>query len=165
MISENLLNEINAAYAQLEARMLAVCGSLRNRNRMFEPECGWYNGHYSLGEGGWVRQAYPIPVVSVKGLCDIEISFSGMTLTTKLSRARALEYSFDKLADYDFEAYGVEDYLCTLRSAGESLEAFKRNLASTVEQEIFISFTIPDDMTGDEIYNFAKLLKCEGFYY
>ncbi len=164
MILENLLNEINSAYARLEAKMLAVCGALRRR--MFEPECGWYNGHYSQGEGGgWVRQAYPIPVVSVKGLCDIEISFSGMTLTTKLSRAQALEYSFDKLADYDFEAYGVEDYLGSLRSEGETLEEFKRNLASTMEREIFISFTIPDDMTGDGIYNFAKLLKREGFYY
>ncbi len=164
MISENLLNEINSAYAQLEAMMLAVYGALRHR--MFELECGWYNGHYSQGEGGgWVRQAYPIPVVSVKGLCDIEISFSGMTLTTKLSRARALEYSFDKLAGFDFEAYGVEDYLCTLRSEGESLEAFIRNLERTDEQEIFISFTIPKDMTGDGIYDFAKLLKREGFYY
>lgn len=164
MISENLLNEINSAYSQLETRMIAVYGSLYHR--MFELECGWYNGHYSLGEdGGWVRDSYPIPVVSVKGLCDVEISFTGITLTTKMRRTQAIEYSFAKLAKYDFEAYGVKDYLSSYRSKGESIQEFKKKLSNTKEREIFITFTIPEEMTGDEMYNFAKLLKREGFYY
>lgn len=164
MISENLLNEINAAYSQLETRMIAVYGSLYHR--MFELECGWYNGHYSLGEDGeWNRDSYPIPVVSVKGLCDVEVSFTGITLTTKMRRTQAIEYSFVKFANYDFEAYGVADYLNNYRSKGESIEEFKKNLKGTKEREIFITFTIPEDMIGDKLYNFAKLLKREGFYY
>lgn len=164
MISEKMLSEINAAYQQLESKMIAVCGSLSHR--MFEIECGWYNGHYSLSEGGsWVREAYPIPVVAVKGLCDIEISFSGVTLTTKLRRSQALEYSFDRLAGFDFEAYGVEDYLNSFYSKGNSIRELKENIANSGEQEIFFSFTIPDDISDEEIYNFAKLLKREGFYY
>lgn len=164
MISKKMLSEMNAAYQQLESRMIAVCGTLRNR--MFDPECGWYNGHYSLSEGGsWVRESYPIPVVAVKGLCDIEISFSGVTLTTKLKRSQALEYSFDKLAGFDFEAYGVEDYLNSFYSKGNSISELKENIANSGEQEIFFSFTIPDDISDEEIYNFAKLLKREGFYY
>ncbi len=164
MISENLLNEINTAYSQLETRMIAVYGSLYHR--MFELECGWYNGHYSLGEDGeWNRDSYPIPVVSVKGLCDVEVSFTGITLTTKMRRTQAIEYSFVKFANYDFEAYGVADYLNNYRSKGESIEEFKKNLKGTKEREIFITFTIPEDMIGDKLYNFAKLLKREGFYY
>lgn len=164
MISENLLNEINAAYSQIETRMIAVYGSLYHK--MFELECGWYNGHYSLGEDGeWNRDSYPIPVVSVKGLCDVEVSFTGITLTTKMSRMQAIEYSFVKFANYDFEAYGVADYLNNYRSKGESIEEFKKNLKATKEREIFITFTIPEEMIGDKLYNFAKLLKREGFYY
>ncbi len=164
MISEKMLSEMNSAYAQLEAKMIAVYGSLFHR--MFELECGWYNGHYSLSEdGSWVRDAYPIPVVSVKGLCDIEISFSGVTLTTKLRRSRALEYSFDRLAGFDFEAYGVEDYLNSFYSKGNSIWELKENIANSGEKEIFFSFTVPERMTGEEMYNFAKLLKREGFYY
>lgn len=164
MISADFLKEINDVYTKLEARMLAVYGSLYHR--MFELECGWYNGHYSQGDDGeWVRDAYPIPVVSVKGLCDLEISFDRITLTTKLGRMQAIEYSFAKFANYNFEAYGVNDYLNSYRSEGESIQEFKKNLLSTKEREIFISFTIPDDMTGDGLYSFAKLLKREGFYY
>lgn len=164
MISENLLEEINAAYSQLEARRMSVYFTLFRR--MFQLEYGWYNGHYSRGEDGeWVKDSYPIPVVSVKGLCDVEISFTGITLTTKMRRTQALEYSFEKFVNYDFEAYGVVDYLNDYRSKGESIEEFKKNLKGTKEREIFITFTIPEDMIDEKLYNFAKLLKREGFYY
>lgn len=164
MISPNMLNEINSAYNRLEIMMAAVYGSLCRR--MFELECGWYNGHYSRGDNGeWIRECYPIPVVSVKGLCDVEISFNGVTLTTKLKRAQALEYSFEKFADYDFEAYGVEDYLNDYRVKGDSLDEFRKKLADSEEREIFITFTVPEEMTGEKLYDFAKLIKREGFYY
>lgn len=60
-----------------------------------------------------------------------------MTLTTKLKRSQALEYSFDKLAGFDFEAYGVEDYLNSFYSKGNSISELKENIANSGEQEIF----------------------------
>lgn len=164
MVSKDMLSQINSAYSLLEARMAVVFSSLNRR--MFVLEWGWYNNHYSLGEDGrWIREAFPIPVISVKGLCDVEISFTGITLTTKLSRERALEYSFDKLADYDFEAYGVEDYLSNFYSKGNTIGELKQNIENSTEKEIFFGFTVPQDMNGDKMYNFAKLLKRDGFYY
>ena len=107
VISRDLLNE---AYSGLEAKHDEIIRALTNR--IFELGSGWYNGHYQKDpEGKWVRDAYPIPVITVKGLCDIEIQFDGISVSTKLKRETALEYPFDKFMDHGFEAYGVEDYL------------------------------------------------------
>lgn len=54
-------------------------------SRIFEAEYGWYNGHYSKNQSGqYVMDYFPIPVVSVKGFCDIEIGIGQITVSTKL---------------------------------------------------------------------------------
>ena len=50
---------------------------------------GWYSGHYHRTAEGWVRESYPIPVITIKGLCDIELSFREMTVTAKLPSPNA----------------------------------------------------------------------------
>ncbi len=96
MDMKDFLNEVNDAYYQLEMKQAQITHALLHR--IFEIESGWYNSHYHKGESGeWHRESYPIPVVTVKGLCDIEISFDEITVSTKLKRAKALEYSYDKV--------------------------------------------------------------------
>lgn len=93
MDTKDFLNKVNDAYYQLETKQAQITHALFNR--IFEIESGWYNGHYHKGENGdWCRESYPIPVVTVKGLCDIEVSFDKITVSTKLKRAKALEYSY-----------------------------------------------------------------------
>lgn len=70
-----------------------------------------------------MRESYPIPVVEVRGFCDIEISFDKISVSAKLKREKALEYSYDKISRYPFE------------------------------------------VDGQEMYEFVKLLRREGFYY
>ncbi len=164
MISQNLLNEINSAYSQLEARMMAALSALK-LNKL-EIEYGWYNNHYNKSPSGeWIRDAHPIPVISVKGLCDVEISFVSVTVSAKLSRTQALEYTYDKLTCYDFEAYGVEDYLSDYYTKGQTFEQLKENIRKSSEQEIGFSFTFPEDIDVGKICEFVSLLQSEGFYY
>ncbi len=92
MVTKDFLNEVNAAYNQLEMKQAQIVHALFHR--IFEIESGWYNGHYHKSENsGWCRESYPIPVVEVKGFCDIEISFEKISVSTKLKKAKALEYS------------------------------------------------------------------------
>lgn len=163
-MEKELLSEINTAYSRLEIKQAEIVHALFHK--IFELESGWYNGHYHRDASkDWCREAYPIPVVSVKGLCDIEISFEKISVSTKLKRNAALAYSFEKLSGYDFEAYGVEDYLADFFHKGQTVQELKENIRSCDEAEIGFSFDLPFHTAGKEIFAFAKLLRQEGFYY
>ena len=163
-MNKELLNEINAAYCRLEMKKAEIVQCLPHQ--IFELESGWYNGHYHKNDAGdWIREAYPLPVVGVKGLCDIEIQFDKISISTKLKRDMALAYSFEKFAGYEFEVYGVEDYLADFYHAGQTVQEMKENIRACDEKEIGFSFVFPFDIEGKLIFDFVKLLRSEGFFY
>lgn len=163
-MDKELLNEINAAYYQLEMKHAEISHALFHR--IFEFETGWYNGHYQKTiPGNWLRESYPIPVISVKGFCDIEIQFDKISVSTKLKREAALTYSYEKFSGYEFEVYGVEDYLADFYHKGQTIHDMKEKICACDEAEIGFSFVFPFDIEGKQIFEFVKLLRREGFYY
>lgn len=163
-MDKQILNEINTAYSHLEMKQTELVNALFHR--IFELDSGWYNGHYHQDEAGnWFRDSYPIPVIGVKGLCDIEISFDKISISTKLKRKEALAYPFEKFAGYEFEAYGVEDYLTDFYQPGQTVQDLKENIRVCDEKEIGFSFVFSFDVEGKHIFEFVKLLRREGFYY
>ncbi len=164
MLSSDFLNEMNKVYFQLEQKRAQVIHALTHR--VFTLESGWYNGHYEKDKNGEYRMNhYPIPVVTVKGFCDIEIGFDSLTISTKLSRQTALEYSFEKVSRFPFEAYGVEDYLTDYKTDGVTIEQMRENIKESREKGIGFSVSLPPDLSEDELYEFVKLLRREGFFY
>lgn len=163
-MDKQILNEINIVYYRLESKQAELVRVLSHR--IFKLKSGWYNGHYHMDEtGNWFRESYPIPVIDVKGLCDIEIPFDKITISTKLKRNAALTYSFEKFAGYEFEAYGVEDYLADFYHSGQTLLELQENIRACEENEIGFSFVFPFDVDEMQIFEFVKLLRQEGFYY
>ena len=163
-ISKEWLGEINRVYYELDMRRAQLCSALYHR--IFDVESGWYNGHYHKDDNGnWRRESYPIPVISVKGFCDIEIQFDEITVTAKRKRTAALNYSYEKIREYPFEAYGVEDDLSNLYHEGQTIQDLKKNITESDEEEIFFSFSFPLDVDGKVIFEFVKLLRRENFYY
>lgn len=161
VISRESLNEV---YSGLEAKHNEIIRALTHR--IFALESGWYNGHYQRAfDGKWVRDAFPIPVVMVKGLCDIEIQLDRISVSTKLKRDVALACSFEKFTGYEYEAYGVKDYLSDYYHQGQNVQELKDNIYASGEAEIGLSFSFPFEVTGQKIFEFAKLLRREGFYY
>lgn len=161
VISSVFLNE---AYSRLEAKHNEIIRAVAHR--IVEIESGWYNGHYQKNsDGKWVRDAYPIPVITIKGLCDIEIQFDRISISAKLKRDAALAYSFDKLMEYEFEAYGVEDYISDYYHPSQTVQELKNNIKTSGETEIGFSFAFPFEVDGKLIFEFVKLLRQEGFYY
>lgn len=91
MVDKELLNEINTTYCRLETKQAEITHTLFHR--IFELESGWYNGHYHKGDNdSWIRESYPIPVIGVKGLCDIEIQLDKISVSTKMERDTVLSY-------------------------------------------------------------------------
>ena len=70
----------------------------------FKIQSGFYNGHYHRNtEGNYQPDSYPIPVISVKGLCDIEIDFDGNSITSKLSKEQIISFDWNLLGEVRFE--------------------------------------------------------------
>ncbi len=163
-MNAQLRNEMNNAYYRLEQKQREIVQALSCR--LFELESRWYNGHYHKDDRNkWIRESYPIPVIAVKGLCDIEIGFDKISISSKLERNTVLTYSFEKFAGVEFEAFGVEDYLTDFYHPGQTLQDMKENIHACNENQIAFSFVFPFDMEGTEIFEFAKLLRREGFFY
>ncbi len=161
---EQTIEQLNAIYSLLERKAYQLLKGLHHR--VFDAQLGWYNGHYRMcADGNYSRDYFPIPVIEVKGYCDIEINLDCVTVTAKLKRAKALEYSYEKVSIFSFEAYGVEDYLLDFYTNGSTISQMKDVIRQSNETEIGFNFQLDFDIDGDRIYEFAKLLRKEGFYY
>ncbi len=162
-MDQGLLKKINAAYSCLEQKQTEIVRFLSCEG--FEWKSGWYNGHYQRDDAGnWQRESYPIPVIGVKGVCDIEIEFEGISVSAKLKREEALEKSFEMLAGYEFEAYGVQDYLADFYCKGQTVQEMKEKIRVSDEAEIGFSAIFPPEMDGNRLFEFVKLLRQEKFY-
>lgn len=157
-------DNLNKIYYPLHTKAAEIFSCFRQH--VFEAELGWYNGHYSKDENGQYQPDYfPIPVISVKGYCDIEIGFEQITVSAKLKRDEALSYSFDDVKDTPFEAYGVEDYLADYYNSDMTIEQLQENIKNSDEKEIGFSFVFDYNVDKDTLFDFAELLRREGFYY
>lgn len=162
-MDRELLQDLQSCYARLETKSAQISQALHGA---FPLEAGWYNGHYHRDDtGNWVREPYPIPVIGIPGLCDIEVQLDHISLSTKLRRSAALNYSFTPVAGYPFEAYGVEDYLADFYHPGQAIQDLKENIRGCQEEEIGFFFSLPFDVDGAEILELMQLLRREGFYY
>jgi len=163
-MDRELLKAINAAYRRLQMKASQL--SLALSHKIFESESGWYNGHYHKDDAGnWCVESYPIYVININKLCDIEIQFDRISVSTKMKRDAALAYSFEKFTDYEFEAYGVDDYLADFYHAKQTVEELKENIRACDEVEIGFSFTFPFEIEVEQILEFVQLLRHENFYY
>ena len=161
---QDIIAELNQVYRRLEFKAIQLLNGLHHR--IFEPKLSYYSGHYRRQEdGGFSVDDFPIPVVEVKGYCDVEINLDCVAVSAKLRRTDALEHSYDKLAKYEFEVYGVEDYCSDFYHPGMTISEMKDNIRHSDEKEISFSFRFEFDVDGGAMYEFVKLLRREGFYY
>ncbi len=157
--------DLNRIYYPIHMKAMGIFSAFVNRS-LFECECGWYNGHYSKNENGdYSCDYFPIPVVSVKGVCDIEIGFEQIDVFAKLKRKQALEYSFADMKGIPFEACGVDDYLADYYNSDMTIEELYKNIKQSDEKEIGFSFIFSFEEDGERFYDFAKLLRRKEFYY
>ena len=157
------MKELNTFYARLESKVLEIANDICVG---FPLTWGWYNGHFHKGENEkWIREAFPIPVITIDGLCDIEININKITVSTKLSREKALEYHYEKFKNVAFESYGIENYLLDFYTSDMVLDDLKDNILKSDEKEIGFSFLFNFDEPIVNITQMLHFIEKEGFYY
>lgn len=142
--------------------------ALRNalRRSRFSCSTGYFNGHYHLNEAGtYQMDRFPIPVISVADLCDIEIDLERTSVTTKLTKDNAVRFDYQRLAGKAFEAYGVEDYLADYYAQGDSIETLIGNIVQSKEDNIGFSFYFERNADVKEVTDFVAFLGAQGFFY
>ena len=158
------MEALNKLYYRMELKQQELFQGLYHR--VFELKCGFFNGNYHRNKAGeYVREAFPIPIVEVRGYCDVEINVEDITVSTKLAKQKATEYNYDKLNGYSFEVYGVEGYLDDFYKPGMTTKELQEAIKNSKEKEIGFSFRFKYDVNGEEMYEFVKMLRREGFYY
>lgn len=158
---ENVINQI---YKELELKASELIGALFHR--MFDIRLAYFNGYYYKNKDGDYEIAYyPIPVISVKGYCDIEINLNQITVSTKLKQADALAFDYSKLKEYKFNSYGVEDYLDVFYSDELTTNDLLNKVKKSDETEIRYCFHFDFDIDKNNIFEFAKFLRRNNFYY
>lgn len=150
---------LNGIYEKLDKKARELSGLLHC-------DFAYYNGHYYRNESGKYEMEYfPIPVITINGLCDIEIELNQISVTTKLSKNDAVSYNFDKLKSYNFEAYGVENYLEDFYIDGNTIESMIEKIIKSKEENIFFTFSFHYEVDPKIICEFIKFINSEGFFY
>ena len=161
---KNSRENLNQLYSLLDDQMWALLPLLRDWHGM-KITYGYYNGHYHKDAAGeYQKDVYPIPVISVMGLCDIEIDFDGTTVTAKLSREQLEETDWSDWAGIPFEVYGFEDYLLDF-GTGQNAKEMRRRALASLEKEFFISFFLPPAAQTDQVMCCLESIYRKQFYY
>ena len=164
-MSENKRELLNLLYQPLDDKMRELMITLSKIHGGYKITRGFFNGHSHKNDVGLYQEdQYPIPVISVIGLCDMEIDFDGITVTTKLSKDQMTDFDWNTLEDAHFEVYGVEDYLSDYGNH-LNIHAIKDFVLSSPEREFFVSFSLPSDTGGEEIMSLLRMLQKNHFYY
>lgn len=153
-------------YCRLNEIYKALDNKAHELSNLLHCGFGYYNGHYSRSTSGdYEMEYFPIPVLTVENLCDIEIGLNRISITTKLSRDAALSYDFEKIKTYDFEAYGVENYLDDFYITGDTMDSMIEKMMQSKEKTFFFSFYFSYEAVSDIIGEFVAFLRENGFFY
>lgn len=163
-VSDNTLQDISKAYCVMQDIFTNILKALFPMK--LEINSGWFTGHLHKVKGGqWQTEPYPIPVVRVPGVCDIEIDFDGIMVCTKLGRTQALNYSFEKFKTYTFEIYSMDEHLTDFYRSDQPLYVLHESITDSKVAEVAIVFSFPLDVVPKELLELSGLLWNEGFSY
>ena len=152
-------SQLNEIYKILDEKAKDICQIL---NCTFS----YYNGHYcKTNSGNYEKNYFPIPVISLKGVCDIEIDLNQISVTTKLTREAAISYDYQKVKAYNFEAYGLENYLDDFYIDGDNVINMVNKIKNSREQTVFFSFNFPFEVAINTVCKLVEFIRREGFFY
>lgn len=156
---------LNRIYEPLIFRLQDLVAGLKMCGE-FKISSGFFNNHSYKNEAGeYAADCFPIPVVSVEELCDIEIDIEGICITSKLTKENALTFDYSKVQCPRLEIYGVEDYLTDYYVSGDNLLDALQKIKECSEQELFYSFYYSGSVETKEICENVKCLGKDKFFY
>ena len=157
--------QLNDLYRPLVQRAKLLWKMLRAAGQP-DAAFGFFNGHYAKNDAGdFVMEWFPIPVLSVPAVCDVEFAFDHVGITAKLKRAEALSFDFGRLAGHRYQVYGVDDYLADFGDETRSAADIRQAVSGCSETEIAVSFTFEAETELIVLLDFIQKLHSMVFFY
>ena len=164
-MDESTREVLNQFYHPIVDKAHELIAAMTRLHGGFKTTSGFFNGHYHKNSAGsYYADAYPIPVISVMGLCDIEIDFDGISLTTKLSKKQIQLFDWRVFGEIPFEVYVVENHL-TDYGNHQSADKISELTLSSAEKEFFVTLSLPITACGDKVMKLLERLQRNHFYY
>lgn len=133
-----------------------------------DSQINYVAGNYLKVKEGYALQAYPIPVILIKGKGDIGFNLDGVFFEFFVKKQTAMRLSVEAFSnDYAIEVYGAEDCETDYYREGMTTEAFKRGIEKSKENGFGIAFYFDAFTDGAEaIYEafdtcYRRILKGE----
>jgi hypothetical protein len=105
----------------------------------FEHEWGYFAQHSVRDGDKWFFEHYPIPVITIRDICEIGFDLSQTFIECKVKTEEALKFDFKQLKGFNFEVYGVKEYLNDFYNAKQDIKDIHEKIDKSDEQEIGIS--------------------------
>jgi hypothetical protein len=128
---------LNSAYEPLRTHTHTLLKALTNSG--FEYEWGYFAQHSVRNGSEWFLEHYPIPVITVKNICEIGFDISRTFIEYKFKREDAIAFDFSRFYGFTFEVYGITDYLNDFYNAGQDINDIHAKIENSDEKEIGVS--------------------------
>lgn len=145
---------LNSIYEPLHKRVTAILNELKKLD--YDVIWGYYGFHSVKIKDEFTTEFFPIPVITVKDICDIGIDLDSIFIEGKLERDAALKFDFSLLQDYNFEVYGVNDYLKDFYNKNLDIVNIPERIRESTEKEIGIQICFEPDTSPSKIIEVVK---------
>ena len=109
---------------------------------------------------------YPIPVISLGGLCDVEVDTDAVSVFTRLKRVDMLRFDFSELAGYSFKAYGYgAGSLVNFCDNETTPEDVKEHILGSNAEVVDFYFDFHFDTDEGTVFALVKKLRNAGFFF
>lgn len=119
-------------------------------------------GNYIKIEESFELQAYPIPVLLIKGKGEIGFNLDGIFFEFVMKKDTALRLDVEGLSkDYNFEVYGVDNPEISFYDRGMTNQSYVDGIGKSKENGIGIAFYFekPFDASNSIYETFTKCFK------
>ena len=152
------MEELNRIYAPLKEKTVRIVNTLERLGA--EVEWGWYAGHSVDRRGELFYEEFPIPVITVKDVCEIGVDLKGAFIEGKLFASEADGADFGLLKGLHFCVYGAESYLTDMfDSEKNDISELDELLFDTEETELCVNVEYSSTPTISEIVRVCALMK------
>lgn len=109
---------------------------------------------------------YPIPVIRLSDLCEVEIYTDVISVFTRLKSSNMRDFDFSRLSGYDLEVYGYDaGQLIDFSDGCAAPEELKKSILNSNSEVADFYFDFPFDADGREISALVTLLRSAGFFF